>query len=118
MIVGGTHWKRVVKIMIVRKTTRMRRNVRWVVLQRGEVRAVRRLLDSVMEIAVSVTVIRKIIWPRPANWIPLYISCFGTLLRLGDETYSVEVIKFAVCNIVNRFAGASVDGHGDHQTIP
>ena len=97
---------------------RMRRNVRWLVLQRGDVRTVRRLLDSVMEIPISVTVMRKITWLSPANWIPVHVSCFGRLLSPGDETYSVEVIKFMISDIVNVFAGASVDCHSNNQTIP
>lgn len=102
----------------MRKAMSMRRNVRWLVLQRGDVRTVRRLLDSVIEIAISVTVMRKIIWLRPANWIPGYVSCFGRLLSLGDGTYLVEVIKFVVSDIANMFASASVDYHSNHQTIP
>lgn len=92
--------------------------MRWLILHRGDVRTVRRLLDSVIEIAISVTVMRKIIWLRPANWIPVYISCFGRPLSPGDETYLVEVIKFVVSDITNVFAGASVDCHSNHQTIP
>ena len=102
----------------MRKTMRMRRNVRWLVVQRGDVRTARRLLDSVMEIAISVTVMRKINWLRPANWMPVHISCFGRLLSPGDETYPVEVIKFVVSDIVNILGGASVDYHRNNQTIP